>query len=192
MLSFFSIGEITGFLGTVLCHFGRGVMWVKSSCSSYPFHLSSHGFFGSNSVLELLWWIPGLPQGSLVHGWLPKSVFSKDPGPWARGPIASSQATSGSTTRTKVHSPITQCTGGWDSWILQHTVLDLTTSTKVLFLQMVTKLFLIGGYNKGHLIQPSCCHHSPTSIFKPCGSLSSISSVVLRSLTPLCFLIHRM
>lgn len=56
-------------LGTELCYSLEGeVMWVMWNCFSYIFSLWNLWFVGSNGLLELLYWKPGLPQ-NLSHSW---------------------------------------------------------------------------------------------------------------------------
>lgn len=49
-------------LNADLCHLGGGVMWVKINCSSYLLQWVQSQIFLSNSVLQLLCYIPGLPK----------------------------------------------------------------------------------------------------------------------------------
>ena len=115
-------------LSPKLCCLGRGVMWVKSSCSCYPFQcIQTRIVFCCSTVLELLFWKCGLPHRS-SHLWvMPNSLFSRGSWTMAERGCTSSQATAGSTASTEVCLPITQYTGGRDpSWVPWHIMLDPT------------------------------------------------------------------
>lgn len=94
-------------LGPTPCCSGEGVMWAKSSYSSYPHSNAFKLFF--------LWTVWGtnfssgnsdFHEGSLIN------VFQRIPGLRQRRAGAGSQATAGSTIRTEVCVSITQCSGG--------------------------------------------------------------------------------
>lgn len=124
-----------------------------SSCSSHFFQFAwSWIFFAPTVCYNFSIGLLDFQKGSLIHGWLPRSVFSRAPGSWSREPEASSWATSGSTTRTKVCLLNTQFLGGQHfsrgPW---HVVLDTAASTKTRFLWMDTKLFSVRGISRGIL-----------------------------------------
>ena len=88
-----------GPLGTELCHPGEEVMCVKSVCSSYSFQgIQFQIFFCWNFSAGLL----DFHKGSLIRGWLSKSLFSRDSWFTAKGGgRAGSRATQGFTARQR-------------------------------------------------------------------------------------------
>lgn len=65
----------------------------------------------SHSVMQILCYTPGLPQSSVICGWLSKWVFSRGSWTVAEGVRVCSQATSRSHAKTEVSMPITQLMG---------------------------------------------------------------------------------
>lgn len=155
-----------GSAGTELCQLGRG--WCGDSEGVLTFFsLPNFGSFLHQQHAIISWldsWTS--TKAVLSMGGLPKSVFSSVPGTWSREPKASSWTTSESTTRTKVCLPATQFTDrqGFSQFPVC-VLLDPTASRKVHLLWLDTKLFSIGGWSKGHLIQLSCWCYVPPSIF---------------------------
>lgn len=137
-------------------------MWVKSSCSCYPFQcIQTRIVFCCSTVLELLFWKCGLPHRS-SHLWvMPNSLFSRGSWTMAERGCTSSQATAGSTASTEVCLPITQYTGGRDpSWVPWHIMLD---PTEVLLFLDGCWIFVVEGRrdkNGRYLMLGWCWCHS--------------------------------
>lgn len=65
-------------LVTELCHLGEGATWVKSHCSSYPLQcIQTCIIFAPTICWNFSTGLLDFPQGSLVCGWLSKTVFSR-------------------------------------------------------------------------------------------------------------------
>ena len=94
-------------LGPTPCCSGEGVMWAKSSYSSYPHSNAFKLFF-----LPTVWGTNFSSGNSDFHVGSLINVFQRLPGLRQRRAGAGSQATAGSTIRTKVCVPITQCSVG--------------------------------------------------------------------------------
>ena len=163
-----------------LCHAVPGKEWCGQSQASPLIHtpMRSNFFF-----LPTLWGTNFSSGNSDFHKGSLISVFQRLPGLRQRRAGAGSQATAGSTIRTKVCVSITQCSGGWDSsWTLWYMVLYPTDLTETICgwmlldplvygavshrshrddLWMDAKLLLLGWgseKSKWHLTLPSCRH----------------------------------
>lgn len=113
------------------------MLWEKTGSGLYNlpvFFLSEKSWAGRSIGCWNFYGNLDFHKGSLMCGWLPKSLLSRCSRTMAERGCTSLQATAGFTASTEVFLAVTWCTGGWDfSWVPWYMVLDPITPTEVFF-----------------------------------------------------------